>query len=278
MGALTPHPSSYFYLFPFAFNSMLKVLVSNDDGIDSAGIVALAAALREIAHVWVVAPDTQQSAVGHALTISVPLRVDEHVRDGKPFGWKVNGKPADCVKLAVQRLLPERPDVVVSGINHGRNTAVSLIYSGTVSGATEGSVLGIPSVAFSLDDVDPHADFTFAAKFAAWLVPIVAERGLPRGVLLNVNIPKGPESGIKGVRIAEQGESFWDDTYEERHDPMGRPYYWLTGSYSKSGAETSDDHALDDGYVAVTPIHYRLTDAEMMEQIRTWELEKWSAG
>jgi 5'-nucleotidase len=251
---------------------MLKILISNDDGIDAAGIVALARAMRRIGHVWVVAPDTQQSAVGHALTISVPLRVEEHVRDGELFGWKVNGKPADCVKLAVQRLLPERPDIVVSGINHGRNTAVSLIYSGTVSGATEGSVLGIPSVAFSLDDVRPEADFTYAAEFAARFVPIVAERGLPPGVLLNVNVPKGTEREINGVRVTEQGESFWDDTYEERHDPMGRPYYWLTGSYVKTGSDTSDDHALDDGYVSVTPIHYRLTDAAMLEEMRKWEL------
>lgn len=252
---------------------MLKILVSNDDGIDSPGIVALAAALRDIGTVWVVAPDTQQSAVGHALTVAVPLRIDEHVRDGQHFGWRVNGKPADCVKLAVQRLLPERPDIVVSGINHGRNTAVSLIYSGTVSGATEGAVLGIPSIAISLDDFKTQADFSFAAEVAAWLTPIVAERGLPRGVLLNVNVPAIPRSQINGVRIAEQGESYWDDTYEERHDPMGRPYYWLTGKYVKTGSRTSDDHTIDDGYVAITPIHYRLTDAAMLEQIQTWGLE-----
>lgn len=256
---------------------MLRILVSNDDGIDSSGIVALAAALRTVGEVYVVAPDTQQSAVGHALTISDPLRVEEHYRDGALFGWKVNGKPADCVKLAVQRLLPERPDVVVSGINHGRNTAVSLIYSGTVSGATEGSVLGIPSVAFSLDSIDPHADFTFAASFAAWFVPIIARRGLPHGVLLNVNIPAVAESNVRGIRIAEQGESFWDDTYEERHDPMGRPYYWLTGKYVKTGPDTSDDHVLDDGFISITPIHYRLTDAAMLEQIKTWGLESWPA-
>jgi len=252
---------------------VLKILVSNDDGIDSPGIVALAAALRRIGTVWVVAPDTQQSAVVHALTVAVPLRVDEHIRDGERFGWRVNGKPADCVKLAVQRLLPERPDLVVSGINHGRNTAVSLIYSGTVSGATEGAVLGIPSIAVSLDDFKHHADFTFAAEFATWLAPIVATRGLPRGVLLNVNVPAVQSSEIKGVRIAEQGESYWDDTYEERHDPMGRPYYWLTGKYVKTGPDSSDDHAIDDGYVSITPIHYRLTDAAMMQQIQSWGLD-----
>lgn len=251
----------------------MRILVSNDDGIDSPGIVALAAALHHVGEVYVVAPDTQQSAVGHALTVAVPLRVDEHIRDGVRFGWRVNGKPADCVKLAVQRLLPARPDIVVSGINHGRNTAVSLIYSGTVSGATEGAVLGIPSIAFSLDNFAHDADFTYAAKFAAWFVPIVALRGLPRGVLLNVNVPARDESDIRGVRIAEQGESYWDDTYEERFDPMGRPYYWLTGKYVTTGPPSSDDHAIDNGYVAITPINYRLTDAAMMEQIRTWGLE-----
>ena len=251
----------------------LRILVSNDDGIDSPGIVALATELRRIGHVDVVAPDTQQSAVGHALTVSAPLRAEQHIRDGEPFGIKVNGKPADCVKLAVQRLLPVKPDLVVSGINHGRNTAVSLIYSGTVSGATEGAVLGIPSFAISLDDFSHDADFTYAAKFAAWLAPIVVRRGLPRGILLNVNIPNLPEERIRGVRLAEQGDGYWDDTYEERRDPMGRPYYWLTGTYVHLGPDGADDHALKEGFVTITPVHYRLTDYQMLEELKSWELE-----
>jgi 5'-nucleotidase len=253
--------------------SELRILVSNDDGIDSPGIWALATALGSFAHVDVVAPDTQQSAVGHALTVAVPLRVQKHERNGSFFGWAVNGKPADCVKLAVSRLLPHRPDLVVSGINHGRNTAVSLIYSGTVSAATEGTLLGIPSIAFSLDSFKLEADFTYAGKVAAWLVKRMVGRTLPKGVLLNVNIPAITEEEIKGIRLAGQGESYWNDSYEERSDPMGRPYYWLTGEYIIDGPEGSDDHMLNDGYVAITPIHYRLTDDTMLGEMRSWELE-----
>jgi 5'-nucleotidase len=251
----------------------LRILVANDDGIDSAGIYALATALRRVGEVTVIAPDTQQSAVGHALTVSVPLRVSKHERRGEFFGWAVSGKPADCVKLAVQHLLPERPHVLVSGINHGRNTAVSLIYSGTVSAATEGTLLSIPSIAISLDDFSEDADFSYAGKVAAWIAPIVARRGLPRGTLLNVNVPALPESEIRGVKIAQQGTSYWNDSYEVRLDPMGRPYYWLRGEYVKLGDELSDDHALDNNYVTVTPVHYRLTDFETIDMLQGWGIE-----
>lgn len=252
----------------------MHILVSNDDGIDSPGIWALATALRAVGEVDVVAPDTQQSAVGHALTVARPLRATPHERNGAFFGTAVNGKPADCVKLAVTHLLPQPPDLVVSGINHGRNTSVSLIYSGTVSAATEGTLLGIPSIAISLDNFSEDADFSYAAKVAAWLAPIVARRRLPKGIVINVNVPALPEEEIKGVRIAEQGESYWVDTYETRYDPMGRPYYWLKGKYVVEGGEESDDHALAEGYITITPVHYRLTDAAMMQELRGWGLEK----
>ena len=251
----------------------MRILVTNDDGIDSPGIYALAQALQGVGEVTVVAPNQQQSAVGHALTVAVPLRVHPYERNGKPFGHAVTGTPADCVKLALDAILPERPDIVVSGINHGRNTAVSLIYSGTVSAATEGTLLGIPSIAISLDNFSLDADFTHAAEVAAWLVPILHQHHLPRGVLLNVNVPAIPRDQIKGVRIAEQGSGFWNDRYEVRHDPMGRPYYWLTGSYIPDGHSGSDDQLLTEGYVTITPIHYRLTDHTMLEELRTWGIE-----
>ena len=254
-------------------DSNLRILVSNDDGIDSPGIYALATALKRIGHVDVIAPVTQQSAVGHALTVAVPLRATRHERNGEPFGWGVSGTPADCVKLGVKHLLPEPPHLLVSGINHGRNTAVSLIYSGTVSAATEGTVMGIPSIAISLDDFSEDADFTFAAKVAAWIAPIVLQRGLPRGVLVNVNVPAIPEEKVRGIRIAPQGESYWDDVYEVRRDPMGRPYYWLKGEHILVGPEDSDDGAIRAGYVSVTPIHYRLTDEPMLAEMRNWGIE-----
>lgn len=250
-----------------------RILVSNDDGIDAAGIRALAKAMKEIGDVVVVAPDTQQSAVGHALTVSLPLRATRHSSPEDLRGWSVSGTPADCVKLAVKRLLDQPPDLVVSGINHGRNTAVSLVYSGTVSGATEGTLLGIPSIAFSLDDFSHNADFTYAARVASWFAPQVIARGLPRGVLLNVNIPALPESEILGLRLARQGDSYWDDNYDERRDPMGRPYYWLSGHNVLLGPEGSDEELLTAGYVTITPIHYRLTDESSLNNMAAWGLE-----
>lgn len=257
--------------------SQPRILVSNDDGIFSKGIRTLVEELEKLGHVDVVAPNTQQSAVGHALTVAVPLRIERHEHNNKFFGWAVNGTPADCVKLAARQILPYKPDILVSGINHGRNTAISLVYSGTVSGATEGTMLGIPSIAVSLDDFSSEADFTAAAKFARRIAEQVLERGLPPGVLLNVNVPALPEEKIRGIRVVSQGESYWDDRYDERVDPMERTYYWLHGDYVMVGEE-SDDHALNDGFVSITPIHYRLTDEEMLQELRSWDFQDSSSS
>jgi 5'-nucleotidase len=275
----TDTPSFSRYIVDCAFGTQFllsmrtpRILVCNDDGIFSNGIRTLVSRLRSIAHVDVVAPNAQQSAVGHAVTVSVPLRVEKYEHGGDFFGWAVNGTPADCVKLASQHILPSPPDLLISGINHGRNTAVSLVYSGTVSGATEGTMLGIPSIAVSLDDLSMEADFTAAAEIAVKLARIVLHRGLPPGVSLNVNVPALPLEEIRGIRIVPQGESYWNDVYDERKDPMGRSYFWLHGDYVTTGDDT-DDHAIDDGFVAVTPIHYRLTDDESLEMLHEWGLE-----
>lgn len=248
-----------------------RILVCNDDGIFSNGIRALAQALERIGHVDVVAPNAQQSAVGHALTVAVPLRAERYEHNGKFFGWAINGTPADCVKLAVTELLPEKPDLLVSGINYGRNTAISIVYSGTVSGATEGTMLGIPSIAVSLDTFSADADFDASAEVAIAMAQKVLEHGLPPGVLLNVNVPAVSAEGIRGIRVVPQGESYWNDHYDKRIDPMSRTYYWLHGDYVMTG-EDSDDHALQEQYIAVTPIHYRLTDHEMMAKLSSWDL------
>lgn len=252
--------------------SQPRILVSNDDGIFSKGIHALTRALRRLGHVDVVAPNAQQSAVGHALTVAVPLRVERYEHNDQFFGWAINGTPADCVKLAARHLLPYQPDLLVSGINHGRNTAISLVYSGTVSGATEGTMLGIPSIAVSLDDFSPEADCEAAAEITCRIAKEVLQRGLPPGVLLNVNVPALPEEKIKGIKVVRQGESYWDDRYDERTDPMERTYYWLHGDYVMVGQE-SDDHVLNEGYASVTPIHYKLTDDEMLQQLGSWNFD-----
>ena len=252
----------------------LRILVSNDDGIDAQGIAALVSELKLVGEVTVVAPDRQQSAVVHAITMNHPLRVKPFQKDGKFFGYAVEGTPADAVKLAVKALLKRKPDVLVSGINHGSNTAISVLYSGTVSAATEGTILGIPSVAVSLTTFRP-ADFSFAAKFSAKIVRLVARHGLPKGTLLNVNIPPLKEKDIKGVRITRQGKSVWDDTFDARRDPANKEYYWLTGALVEMDeGQDVDQWAVSHKYVSVTPIQYDLTDHAMVNELKRWGLDK----
>jgi len=252
----------------------MNVLISNDDGIAAPGIHALVKEIRKIGDVTVVAPDKQQSAAGHSITMNYPLRMVPFQRDGELFGYAVDGTPADAVKLGVRFLLKKRPDLVISGINHGSNTAVNILYSGTVSAATEGTVLGIPSFAVSLTTYD-EPDFSYAARFAARLAAIVAKRGLPAGTLLNVNVPAVPEQEIAGVRITRQGESSWEDTFDVRRDPANREYFWLTGKMRITDVDpTTDQVAVRDKFVSITPIRYDLTDNAMMEHLRTWGIEK----
>lgn len=247
----------------------MKILVTNDDGIGSAGILALVRAMQTIGSVTVVAPDRQQSAVGHALTVASPLRANEYYRDGALFGWAVEGTPADCVKLAISTLLPERPDIVVSGINHGSNASVSAIYSGTVSAATEGTMMGIPSMAVSLSTLDPTANMDLAAQVAVSVAQQLLEIDLPLGTLLNVNVPNIPAEDFKGIRVTRQGHSQWRDYYEVRTDPHGRPYYWLAGTLVPvTELEDADDLVVKQGWAAVTPIHYELTNVHYLETLQ----------
>ncbi|HCA78217.1 MAG TPA: 5'/3'-nucleotidase SurE [Bacteroidetes bacterium] len=251
-----------------------SILVSNDDGVDAPGIYALVRELKKIGDVMVVAPDKQQSAVGHAITMNFPLRAKEFKKDGVFFGFAVEGTPADSVKLAVKAILKKKPDLLISGVNHGANTAISIIYSGTVSAATEGTILGIPSIAVSLTTYGPP-DFQYAAKFARKLAQLVLKKGLPEGTLLNVNVPPLPEKEIKGVVVTRQGRAVWNDTFDVRRDPANKEYYWLTGALadSDSGLEF-DQSAVRQNYVSVTPIHYDLTDYRMLEVMERWGINK----
>jgi 5'-nucleotidase len=251
----------------------MNVLVTNDDGIHAKGIEALVAALKEVANVVIMAPLGEQSAVGHALTMTLPLRVTEVQKDGEFFGFAVDGTPADCVKLALRTFLREReipyPDLVVSGINHGRNTAVNVIYSGTVSAATEATVLDVPAIAISLASYHSKGDFSGAADFIKRFAPYVASQGLPKGTLLNVNVPALPPEEIKGMVYTRQGKSYWDDDFEKRFDPHGRPYYWLRGTYHLvDSTEEADDIAIMKDKITVTPLHYDLTDHVFLGSIR----------
>ncbi len=254
-------------------SSPIRILVCNDDGIAAPGLFALARELRTLGETAIVAPDRQQSAVGHAITMNTPLRAVPYTKNEEFFGYAVDGTPADAVKLAVKCLLPSKPDLLVSGINHGSNTAINIMYSGTVSAATEGTILGIPSIAVSLTTYR-EADFGYAAKFAARLARLVLEKGLPRGTLLNVNVPAIPEEEIRGIRVTRQGESSWEDTFDVRRDPANRQYFWLTGQMNITDTDPRTDQvAIHQGYVSVTPIRYDLTDREMLPRLEGWGIE-----
>ena len=252
------------------------ILVSNDDGIAAPGIRALAEAMAELGDVVIAAPITEQSAVGHAITIREPVRAHPWPKEAFPFAeaaYAVTGTPADCVKLALSALVSRRPSLVVSGINNGANTAVNVIYSGTVSAATEGTMLGIDSIAFSLAEFG-QTDFSDAARWANRVAEAVLQRGLPPGLLLNVNIPHAVDSGVRGVRITRQARSRWEDDYQTRHDPQNQPYYWNGGRFVNLEADATDTDlaAIDAGYVSVTPIHYDLTVRSYMSELETWGL------
>lgn len=250
-----------------------RILVTNDDGIHAPGIFALYNAMKQIGDVFVVAPDSEKSAVGHAITISDPLRVWEFEKNGEFFGWAVNGTPADCVKLGVKAILNFKPDLVVSGINVGPNTAINVIYSGTVSAATEGSIMGIPSIAFSIATFK-KPDFSVSAEFARSLARTVLEKGLSEGTLLNVNFPNLPREQIKGVMITRQGKGRYEEYFEKRVDPMNRSYYWLAGKkLFLDREEDIDEVAVKNNYISITPLQLDLTDKQMIPRLKKWKLD-----
>lgn len=246
------------------------ILVSNDDGIFSNGIKALAETAAEFGDIEVVAPDRQQSAVGHAITVTTPLRARPFQLDNRFSGRAVNGTPADCIKLAHDKLLDRKPDLVVSGINHGSNAGINIIYSGTVSAATEGTVLGYPSIAFSCTDYDEDADMTGCREAARRVIRYVLDNGLKRGVTFNVNAPSGP---LKGLRWARQAESRYVEEFEGRVDPHNRDYYWMTGKFElleQNGG--SDIDILEKGFASITPIQYDLTAKDVLRSLENTEL------
>ncbi len=250
----------------------MKILLTNDDGVFSKGIEVLFLALSEEHEVTIVAPETEQSAVGHAITWLDPLRVNMVNRNGKFFGYALKGTPADCVKIAISELIDPPPGIVVSGINLGANVGVNVIYSGTVSAATEAAVLGIPSIAVSIDSFTP-VSFSAATGFIPKLVAMVGKEGLPPGVCLNVNIPDLPADKICGVRVTRQGNLKCLEKYDRRVDPRNHVYYWLTNeSIQQDEDPGADSHALALGYISVTPIHHDLTNYPMLKRLREWGL------
>jgi len=250
----------------------MRVLLTNDDGIYAPGLLALKNALSAIAEVHVIAPMAEQSAVGHSITLHRPLRVIQIDRDGELFGYGVNGAPADCVKLALCELLGERPDLVVSGINLGANVGINVLYSGTVAAAIEGAMSGIPSLAASIEMGD-RPQFEPAAGIVTRLIQRMPLEPLRQRVILNVNIPAIPADEIKGVRITRQSTRFPEEAFDQRTDPRGRKYYWITADFeSMTVEEGTDFHALREGCVSVTPLHFDMTSHALLPDLQGWDL------
>ena len=248
----------------------MRILITNDDGIYAKGIEVLYHILAPEHDVYVVAPETEQSAVGHAITFLDPLRVKEVKRNGVFFGYAVNGTPADCVKLAIRELMRPLPDMVISGINHGANVGENVIYSGTVSAATEAAMLGFPSMAVSIDAY-PAKDYSGPIAFLPKIIKLVENKNFPGGVSLNINFPHCPAEEIRGIKITRQGHLKYAETYDRRIDPRNRVYYWLcsqTAEYDSD--EDTDSHAIQEKYIAITPIHYDLTHYPSLELLRKW--------
>ena len=248
------------------------ILITNDDGITAPGIHALVDAVRDLGQVIVVAPDSPQSGMGHAITIGDPLRLNKVDQFPGIDSWQCSGTPADCVKLARDRILHARPDICLSGINHGANHSINVIYSGTMSAAMEAAIEGVPSIGFSLLDFKFDADFTLAKQVVHDLASRVLAQKMPPHLLLNVNIPRVKADKFKGIKICRQARAKWAEEFEHRIDPRGKDYYWMVGKFMNmdDGLDT-DAAALHDGYASVVPITIDFTDRKMKD----WLEEEW---
>jgi 5'-nucleotidase len=259
--------------------SKIEILIANDDGIKSQGIQALAKALQKVGNVTVVAPEREQSTMGHALTLHKPVRLF-HVHAEKGMNqWALSGTPADCVYMGIRYVLKKRPDIIVSGINNGVNLGNDIYYSGTIAAAREGAVLDIPAIACSLDYMSEpgsksNPNFDTAAKYIAHLVPQVLKNRLPSNCLLNVNFPNLPFDKIKGVRISRQGFRIYTDAVKELKDSRGKSYFWLAGTYAGfRPIEGSDCEVIDRGFISITPCRIDVTQYEFMENLSQWDLD-----
>jgi len=253
------------------------ILVTNDDGITAPGIQALIRFATEIGEVIVVAPDSPQSGMGHAITINNTLhatKISTIDESGANAAYSCSGTPADCVKLGLQELLDRKPDLVISGINHGSNASINVIYSGTMSAAIEAGIEGVPAIGFSLCDYTWKADFEQAKKFIQKIIIQALENGIPNGVVLNVNIPKLETNEIKGIKVCRQARANWKEKFDKRVSPMGKDYYWLTGEFELlDNGEDTDEWALANNYISVVPTQFDLTAHHAIQNINDWKLK-----
>lgn len=249
------------------------ILVTNDDGITAKGIASLVEAVQPFGDVVVVAPDGPQSGMGHAITVNKPLRLTASKVFNGVEAYTCTGTPVDCVKLAIYEIFKRKPDILVSGINHGDNSSSNVLYSGTMSAAVEGAMEAIPSVGFSLLDHGADADFTTAKHVVAKVMTQIVNQKFPLGTCLNVNIPNCSVDELQGIKICRQGKAHWEDRFDKRLDQFGRPYYWLTGEFKKvdKGSE-ADTLALDNNWASVVPIQYDMTAHHLIPELAAWEI------
>lgn len=251
-------------------NKKPVILITNDDGITAPGIHSLVEAVKDLGTIVVVAPDKPQSGMGHAITIGAPLRLNAaHLFEGVE-SWQCSGTPVDCVKLAVDKVLHRKPDLCLSGINHGANHSINVIYSGTMSAALEASIESIPSIGFSLLNYSMEADFSAAGMYARIVVEKIISRKIDKHLCLNVNIPSIDKSLIRGIKVCRQAYAKYVEDFDERRDPSGKKYYWLTGEFKNfdKGKDT-DVWALEHNYVSVVPVQFDLTNYELKKQLET---------
>ncbi len=250
------------------------ILVTNDDGIMAPGIRHLVEFMQELGEVVVVAPDKPQSGMGHAVTIVNPLRLEKISLDGADAEYSCSGTPVDCVKLAVNKVLHRKPDLLVSGINHGSNASINVIYSGTMSAAIEGAMEDIPSIGFSLLDYRFDADFNSAKPYIQQIARMVLSRGLPKGICLNVNIPAVAYSELNGIKVCRQARANWEEDFDHRKDPRGKDYYWLTGHFRlHENSNETDEWALANNFISVVPIQFDFTAHDLIPELKKWTLD-----
>lgn len=249
------------------------ILVTNDDSVNAKGIQSLVKIASTLGRVVVVAPDKPQSGMGHAITLSDPIRLNRVWMFGDVEAYSSSGTPVDCVKLAIYEVLERKPDLVLSGINHGENSSTNVLYSGTMSAAIEGAMEGLPSIGFSLSDFSSEADFMQYEAYVSRIISKALKEDFPKFTCLNVNIPNVPASDISGIKVCTQAHAFWADRFDKREDQFGRPYYWLTGEFGEvNPQEDSDLHALYRGFISIVPTQFDLTNHKILDEIKNWHL------
>ena len=251
------------------------ILVTNDDGINAPGIRTLISIMKDIGDIVVVAPDSPQSGMGHAITINSTLHSSRITpKDSEITEYSCSGTPADCVKLAINELMPRKPDLCVSGINHGSNSSINVIYSGTMSAAIEAGIEGVPAIGFSLLDYRWNADFEQSKNFISMITLNALNNGIPKGVVLNVNIPSVRKSDIKGVKICRQAMAYWIEEFDKRKNPLGQEYYWLTGKFiNEDQGEDTDEWALNNNFISIVPVKFDLTAHHAIKGLNQWNFK-----